>query len=60
MTIGHAVRTLGTERSYWILVAYFTLMGIAGLNQGMNHQSIPSCKDFIVFKGSGALAADIK
>ncbi len=30
VTIGHAVCTLGTERSYWILVAYFTLMGIAG------------------------------
>jgi MFS family permease len=29
-TIGHAIRTLGTEPAYWILVAYFTLMGIAG------------------------------
>jgi MFS family permease len=30
VTLGHAVRTLGREPGYWILVAYFTLMGIAG------------------------------
>jgi MFS family permease len=30
VTLGHAVRTLGREPSYWILVLYFTLMGIAG------------------------------
>jgi MFS family permease len=30
VTFTRALRTLGTEPAYWILVAYFTLMGIAG------------------------------